>query len=109
MRQEAVEKKAELIENVSNVDETLGDLFLQDKEVTNDELKKAIRRACIKRAFTPVFVGTALKNKGVQPLLDGVLDYLPAPHEVKNFALTEELIGLVIQVSIFFNVQPVLY
>lgn len=90
MRTEASERRQELIEHVSNVDEQLGDLFLEEKVPTVDDLKNAIRRSCLKRKFTPVFVGTALKNKGVQPLLDGVLDYLPNPGEVENIALIED-------------------
>lgn len=49
-------------------------------------LQAAIRRATLQRLFTPVLVGTALKNKGVQALLDAVLDYMPNPAEVKNYA-----------------------
>ena len=75
-----------LIEQVSNVDEVLGDMFLSESKISDQDLKAGIRRACLKRLFTPVFVGTALKNKGVQPLLDGVLEYLPNPGEVQNYA-----------------------
>jgi len=89
MRVESEERRQELIEHVSNVDDVLGELFLEEKLPTESDLKAAIRRSCIKRLFTPVMLGTALKNKGVQPLLDGVLDYLPNPSEVTNYAFRE--------------------
>jgi len=90
MKEEAEEKRSELVEAVSNSDEYLGELFLEENEPTIDELKAAIRRCTIERTFTPVLLGSALKNKGVQPLLDGALDYLPNPGEVQNFALDLE-------------------
>lgn len=88
--EETESKRSELIECVSNTDEELGEMFLEEIEPTNEQIKAAIRRCTVKRAFTPVFVGTALKNKGVQTLLDAVLEYLPNPTEVDNFALDEE-------------------
>ncbi|XP_029026133.1 elongation factor G, mitochondrial isoform X1 [Betta splendens] len=89
-RAEAAERRQELVECVANTDETLGELFLEERIPTNDDLKAAIRRSTVKRLFSPVLVGTALKNKGVQPLLDAVLDYLPNPTEVKNYALLND-------------------
>lgn len=80
-------KKQELIEALSNVDDKIGELFLNEKPVDDEELCAAIRRQTIARKFVPVLCGTALKNRGVQPVLDAVLDYLPNPSEVDNYAL----------------------
>lgn len=89
MRVESEERRHELIEHLSNADDAFGELFLEEKPITESEIKQAIRRTCLKRSFTPVLVGTALKNRGVQPLLDAVLEYLPNPGEVSNVALRE--------------------
>uniref|UniRef100_A0A673ZVX3 Elongation factor G, mitochondrial n=1 Tax=Salmo trutta TaxID=8032 RepID=A0A673ZVX3_SALTR len=86
-RVEAADRRQELVECVADADETLGEMFLEERIPTVPELKTAIRRATVQRLFSPVLVGTALKNKGVQPLLNAVLDYLPNPTEVNNYAL----------------------
>ncbi|XP_069692230.1 elongation factor G, mitochondrial [Periplaneta americana] len=90
MRAECQDKRQELIEHVSNVDDILGEMFLEEKTPSEGDIMAAIRRACLRRTFTPVLVGSALKNKGVQPLLDAVIDYLPNPGEVENIALREK-------------------
>uniref|UniRef100_A0A8D0HUY5 Elongation factor G, mitochondrial n=1 Tax=Sphenodon punctatus TaxID=8508 RepID=A0A8D0HUY5_SPHPU len=86
-RTETADRRQELIECVANSDEQLGEMFLEEKVPTVADLKLAIRRATLKKSFTPVLVGSALKNKGVQPLLDAVLEYLPDPSEVQNYAV----------------------
>ncbi|XP_037262275.1 elongation factor G, mitochondrial [Falco biarmicus] len=89
-RAEASERRRELIECVANSDDQLGELFLEEQIPTATELKLAIRRATLKKSFTPVLLGSALKNKGVQPLLDAVLEYLPNPSEVENYAILNQ-------------------
>ncbi|KRX81400.1 Elongation factor G, mitochondrial [Trichinella sp. T6] len=96
MRTESQDRLFELIEHVSNVDDILGDLFLLEKKPTADQLRAAIRRAVLGRKFIPVCLGSALKNKGVQPLLDAIIDYLPNPSEVENLA-NVEIDGHVVQ------------
>ena len=83
------QKRTELIEAVSNSDDFLGEMFLEEKTPNEEQLMEGIRRATIARKFVPVFVGSALKNKGVQPLLDGVVSYLPHPGQVDNFAIRQ--------------------
>lgn len=79
--------RADLIANLAEVDDEIADLFLEELEPTQEQLITAIRNSTISRKFVPVFMGSAYHNKGVQPLLDGILDYLPAPHQVSNQAL----------------------
>lgn len=82
-----VEKKLELIGTLAELDETMEEYYMDEKhDIPVDELKACIRKHTIALNFCPVFLGSAFKNKGVQPLLDGVIDYLPNPKEVNNFA-----------------------
>jgi elongation factor G len=83
----AEERRRMLIEALADVDEEIAEIFLDEGTPTQEQLRNAIRRATISLQFTPVFVGSALADKSVQPLLDGVCDYLPNPTEVHNTAL----------------------
>lgn len=87
MLEEMEAKRLEMIETLGNVDDVIGEMFIMEEEPDVDTLKSAIRRCTIANTFVPVFMGSAFKNKGVQPLLDGVVDYLPNPAEIENFAL----------------------
>ncbi|PFH50016.1 hypothetical protein AMATHDRAFT_62038 [Amanita thiersii Skay4041] len=77
----ATEKRLELIEQLAEVDEEIGEMFLTDQAPTNEQIAAAIRRATVGLKFSPVFLGSAIKNTAVQPLLDGVCAYLPNPAE----------------------------
>ncbi|KAI5647425.1 hypothetical protein M9H77_33430 [Catharanthus roseus] len=83
------QKRKELIEAISEVDEELAEAYINDEPISPTDLEEAIRRATVARKFVPVFMGSAFKNKGVQPLLDGVISYLPCPTEVSNYALDQ--------------------
>ncbi|KAJ3743258.1 P-loop containing nucleoside triphosphate hydrolase protein [Lentinula detonsa] len=82
----ATAKRKELIEQLADVDEEIGDLVLMDESPSNAQIDAAIRRATIGLKFSPVFLGSAIKNTGVQPLLDGVCAYLPNPSEAEALA-----------------------
>ncbi|MDP9034605.1 MAG: elongation factor G, partial [Myxococcota bacterium] len=75
-----------IVHDVAEVDDTLAEKFINEEPISNDELRAAIRRATLALKMTPVMCGSAIKNKGVQLLLDGVVNYLPNPTEVVNEA-----------------------
>ncbi len=79
---EAKKKREELIENAVEADDQALEDYLEGKEITVDTLKACIRKGTIDFKFVPVLCGTAFKNKGVQPLLDAVVDYLPSPKDI---------------------------
>ncbi|WP_164670674.1 elongation factor G [Virgibacillus doumboii] len=81
-KEKAEELRASLLEAVAELDEDLMMKYLEGEEISEEELKQAIRTATLNVEFYPVFGGSAFKNKGVQLVLDGVIDYLPAPTDV---------------------------
>lgn len=83
-------KRQDLIGALAEVDEEIADLFLMEEEPTAEQLRKSIKRSVLALKFCPVFMGSAFKDKGVQPLLDGVLDYLPNPSEAINEAMDRD-------------------
>lgn len=80
--EQALEWRQIMIESVAETDNDLMEKFFGDEEISTEELVKAIRNATVSMAFTPCLCGSAFRNKGVQPLLDAVVDYLPSPLDV---------------------------
>ena len=76
------ETRSDLLNALGELDDEIGEMIVNDVEPTIPQIKAAIRRQTIATKFVPVFMGSAIKNKGVQLLLDGVLDYLPSPGDV---------------------------
>ena len=80
----AVEYRTKMLEAVSEFDDTLLVKYLDGEEISEDEIKSAIRRATLEFKIVPVLCGSAFKNKGIQRLLDAVVDYLPSPLDINN-------------------------
>ncbi len=78
-RAKAEEWREKMVETIVETDDTLMEKYLEGQDISVEELRKALRRATIERQLVPVLCGSAFKNKGVQPLLDAVIDYLPSP------------------------------
>ncbi len=90
LKDRAQQFRNELIGKAADFDDEVGEKYLMEEELSEEEIKRAIRKGCLKLELTPVFIGSAYKNKGVQKLLDGVSDYLPNPTEIVNKALDQD-------------------
>lgn len=84
IKEKALEYREKMIETLAENDEAIMEKYLEGQEISVEEIKKAIRRATVDARIVPVFCGSSYKNKGVQPLLDAVIDYLPSPVEVES-------------------------
>jgi elongation factor G len=89
----AASAREHLLEEVSHYDDGLLELLLEESEIPPERLKQAIRKASLASSMTPVLCGSSFKNKGVQPLLDAVIDYLPSPLDVPPVTGTELVKG----------------
>ncbi|MDD2447511.1 MAG: elongation factor G [Tissierellia bacterium] len=86
----AIEYREKLVEAVAEQDEELMMKYLEGEEISSEEVKKALRSATVKGEITPVLCGSSYKNKGVQPLLDAIIDYLPSPLDIPPVKVTEK-------------------
>ena len=85
-KEQAEEYREKLIEACAEADDALMEKYLGGEEVTEDEIRRAVRKATIACQMTPVTCGTSYRNKGVQPLLDAIVDYMPAPTDIPPIA-----------------------
>jgi len=93
MKEQVKEYRHKMLEKIVETEDALMERFLADQAITNDELKKAMRAAVIAGKLVPVMCGSALKNKGVQKLLDAVVDYLPTPLDIPPVTGTDPKSG----------------
>jgi len=84
IKEKVLAAKAKLVEKIAETDDALLDKYLNGQEISTAELKQALRKAVIAYKLIPVYCGTSLRNKGVQPLLDAIVDYLPSPLDLRQ-------------------------
>ena len=89
LKTEAEERRHTMVERIAEVDDVLTVKYLEGKDISVDELKTALRQAVLTSKATPVFCGSSLRNKGVQSVLDAVIDYLPSPVDVPPITGTD--------------------
>ena len=82
LEDEAARRRQHLVETIAAEDEALLEQFIAEGDLPFEALQRGLRRGTLQQVFVPVFAGAALRNVGVQPLMDAIVDYLPAPHEV---------------------------
>lgn len=92
-KEKAEELRMQLIEAAADFDDDLTEKYLNDEKISVEEIKRGLRKGVLKQEIVPAFCGTAFKNKGVQLLLDGVVDYLPSPLEVPPIEGTNQDTG----------------
>ncbi len=97
LKEKAQEWRKKMLEKVSPEDHTLLEKYLEKKEIAPEEIREAVRKGVIGYRLVPVFCGSALKNKGVQPLLDGVIYYFPSPADLPPIQGTEPKTGETIE------------
>jgi elongation factor G len=88
LQAQATEYRTKMLEAVSDEDDTLLEKYLEGKEITEEEIREVLRRACLKVSIVPVLCGSSFKNKGVQMLLDSVIHFLPSPVDVQDGSIT---------------------
>lgn len=103
LKDEADAKREEMIDAVSMYSDELTEAILEEKEITESMIVDAVRRGTIAREMTPVFMGSAYKNTAIQPLLDAVIKFLPAPIDINNEAIDHDHNGESVTLTSDFN------
>ena len=93
MEKEASLYRSKLIESIAELDEPLTEKYLNGEEISESEMKAALRRATISMKAVPVLCGAALRNQGIQPLMDAIVDYLPSPLDISSIEGTNPVTG----------------
>ncbi|MBI3109714.1 elongation factor G [Candidatus Daviesbacteria bacterium] len=109
MVDEVKQAREELVEEISGTDDVLMEKYLNGQEISVEELKQALRKAVIENKIVPVLAGSSLRNKGVQPMLDAVIEYLPSPQDVEKADASSPLSALAFKIQVDPHVGKLTY